>query len=193
MWPRLAVGPVWPKYERNSGTVGPPGGGRQFDLGQTSDRLAHLDVGVAVVAEHAELAVEPNAHEGGLQRVHGHRIDDKPARGERLTDRSVGENHGSCLGTGSAQMLPRAPWRRQVACEARLVGGTGQVKNLRSEVLVGPVGRLQVAMRAVLNLGPDGFARQQSVHRVPYRSTLAVIRGSRPIPSQAMRFVRAWR
>ena len=85
-----------------------------LNFSETLDRLANVDVGVAVIAEHAELPVEPDVHGGGLQRVFGERLDSEPPRGERLAYRSVGENHGSFLEGGSVQMLPRARWREQV-------------------------------------------------------------------------------
>jgi hypothetical protein len=58
-------------------------------LGQVIHRLAHVDVRVAGVVEHAEIAVHPEVDAGGLHHVRLEGIDDQAAGLDLLTDVGV--------------------------------------------------------------------------------------------------------
>ena len=61
-------------------------------LGQVGLRIAHVDEGVAVVAEDAEAAIEMEVDRGGLQVARIVRIDPDAARLELGSDVAIGED-----------------------------------------------------------------------------------------------------
>ena len=64
-------------------------------LGETVHRLPHVDVRIARVVEHAELAVHPHVDAGGLDEPLVVGVDHDPPGGDLGLDRAVAENHGA--------------------------------------------------------------------------------------------------
>ena len=63
-------------------------------LGQVLLRLLRVDVGSGVVAEDAEVAVDPEVDRRRLDPAFQQRVDHDRARLERLADRAVRQDHG---------------------------------------------------------------------------------------------------
>ena len=69
-------------------------------LGQVFGRLAHVDVGIAVIPEDAEVAIETDVERRRLDRVLADRVDRQPSGGKRFGDRAVAEDHLQNLRAG---------------------------------------------------------------------------------------------
>ena len=67
------------------------------DLGEVLLRFLRIDVRRRVVAEHAEVPVDPQVDRRRLHVALVERVDDDATGVERLTDGSVGQDHGGAL------------------------------------------------------------------------------------------------
>lgn len=84
--------------------------GGDFDpLGKFFSGLADVNVGIAVVAEDAEEAVETDVEGGGLDSVFTNRVDNEATTGECFVDGTITENHweNSEAGVGRGVYRPR--------------------------------------------------------------------------------------
>src|SRR5215210_7373728 len=87
---------------------------RRHQLGQVLHRLAHVDVGVARVVEHAELAIDPDIHARGLHQALVVWLDDDAAGVYLGPDAAVAEYHG-----GSSLMGQAAQPAEPAACPTK--------------------------------------------------------------------------
>jgi hypothetical protein len=80
------------------------------ELGELVHRLLHVDVGIAGVVEHPELAVDPHVDARGLDQRLVVGVEDQAPGGDLFLDRSVAEDHrGQSIPPPRAHPRPPAP------------------------------------------------------------------------------------